>query len=86
MKYVVFDPMDGPEFFETEIEAKEFADSILAGYRETCYDGWDEDVEKLEWGRYEPIQEVRETNRRPAEHGECDEWVDYVLEDVEEET
>jgi len=80
MTFVVFDPQDGPEFFDTAEEAKARAEEILEDYKERSSDGWDEEVEDLHWGEYVVREEATQTVCEPAPEGsQFDEIWDYEL-------
>ena len=87
-QWVVFDPQDGPEFFDTPEQAKEHATEIMEAYRDDCnQDGWDESVTDLSWGEYIPHQQAVQTRCEPAPPGsEYEEYWDFDLRDVHDES
>jgi hypothetical protein len=68
-KFVVFDPEEPPEFFDTEKEAKDHAEFVLDQYRDMSIDGWAEEVTQIEWGEYICRERVTQTVCEPAEEG-----------------
>jgi hypothetical protein len=81
--FIVLDPVDGPEFFDTAEEAAAFAQSLIDA---SLVDGeWAEEVELVEWGEYVCRAEAKECNRRESTHG-CDYDCDYELRPTEEQS
>ncbi|OWY39367.1 hypothetical protein CEK28_08595 [Xenophilus sp. AP218F] len=50
LSYFAYDPDTGFERFNTEAEAKEYAQTSINAYRDAAGDGWDESVENVCWG------------------------------------
>lgn len=79
-RFVVFDPEDGPEWFETADAAKAHAETILEAERDKSVDGWNEEVTEICWGEFVCLGEVVRTKCEKAEEGsEFDEWWDFEL-------
>lgn len=80
-RWVVFDPVDGPEWFDDPDKAREYADEILGYYREDSgNEGWNEEVTGLCWGEFVPHGVVAQTKCEPAPEGsEFGEIWDFAL-------
>ncbi len=71
-----YDDEHGFETHATEEEARKAAAESLDMYRDDAYEGWDEGVTNVCWGRIR--QCVVELSRRPAEEGSpTDVWIEY---------
>lgn len=84
-KFFCFTPNGGMDYFDTEPEAREAAQSAVDDYRQEAADeGWDFDVEEIRWGVVRQQAKLREI---PGSLVETDEGlepaVDAELEDVE---
>ena len=78
-----YDHEDGIEFHETAEEAKARAEKALDMDRDVAEDGWDDNVTDICWG--EVKGRVVETMRHPTtpeDNTDCDEWVDYAMQDT----
>lgn len=78
-----YDHEDGIEFHETAEEAKARAEKALDMDRDVAEDGWDDNVTDICWG--EVKGRVVETMRRPTtpeDNTDCEEWVDYAMQDT----
>lgn len=83
-RYFVYDPNDGFAFFDTEEEAKSYADKAIANYLE---EEWDEEVEEVVMGTItHAVQQIDKITREEAEIDEdgvdkegyyWDEHIDY---------
>lgn len=81
--YFSYDPEDCFRFHKTAEEAKAAAEESLQHARDYAPDGWGDSVEQICWG--EVRGSVVETMRRPATPDDgidCDEIVDYALQDT----
>lgn len=79
-RFVVFDPEDGPEWFDTADAAEAHAETILEAERDLSADGWSEEVTGICWGEFVCLGEVVQTKCEKAEEGsEFDEWWDFDL-------
>lgn len=78
-----YDHEDGIEFHETAEEAKARAEKALDMDRDEAAEGWSEEVTQICWG--EVRGRVVETERRPVtpeDNLDCDEVVDYAMQDT----
>jgi len=87
MRYFSYEPDTGFEEHETEKEAREAAEELLAWYRDEASNRWDENVTGICWGEIK--QCIIEVDRRPVRDGDMvspaiDEIVDYRLVDAGE--
>jgi hypothetical protein len=85
-KYYAYDPSSGFETFETEQEARDWADAGIDYYRDDSFDGWDDSVKQISWGEIK--QKVIECNKKTKKEAQdegiiigegCDYYVDYKL-------
>ena len=82
-KYFGYDPNSGFELFETEEQAKNYAEEAISYYRGDACDGWSEEVDQVCWGELK--QETVQVGLRPRneEDGHNLEMTcDYVLTDI----
>lgn len=67
-KYFGYCPHCGFETFETEREAKDYAEKSLEYFREEAQEGWSEDVGGVCWGKIN--QQAEQTMK--LSHEECE--------------
>jgi hypothetical protein len=82
-KYIAIDHEGDIEYFDTEEEAKTWAEVALDYCRDNAGDGWCEEVENICVAKI--VFKIEETMRRPRTEEDycispsCDEVVDYGL-------
>lgn len=82
-QWYVSAPDEGIEVYDSEQEARDMAESILAHHREASHEGWHDDMAALHWGRLVPSQVATKINEREAPPGsEFDTLCEYVLKAV----
>lgn len=81
--WYAYDPEEGFEFFDTEDEARKWAEEAMEHYHDTASDGWPDNIAALQWGEVLPRQVATCVASSPAPAGsEFDEMQEWVLEDV----
>jgi hypothetical protein len=81
-KFFGYDPECGFELFETEEQAKQYAEDAIAEYRGESCDGWSEEVDQVCWGKLS--QHTVMCNKKPSSNPEFSYYCDYKLKDVEQ--
>lgn len=80
-KFFGYDPGCGFELFETEEQAKQYAEDAIAEYRGESCDGWSEEVDQVCWGKLSQYTVM--CDKQPSSNPEFSYYCDYQLKDVE---
>lgn len=87
-KYFGYDPECGFELFETEEQAKQYAEDAIAEYRGEACDGWNEQVDQVCWGvlsQYTVMCDKRPIDPDSRHEAQFSYMCDYQLKDVGDE-